>query len=313
MMRDIGKNIRLAREKKGYSQEQLAALLFVTRQTVSNYETGRSRPDVETLAKLAELLDTEVTELIYGPEPPKPRKSFWAHLALSIVLLVLYLWLTPLSVSYARRYYVTVPYWFCRTALFPCVLFSFGHLLPDALAYFRKPKPIAHGAALRAACFSWIFLYCISLCPTYLSFLLPDFQPPRWWQLIALGILGCDSLAVQSLTAILFFLSGAGLAFAPRKNSTAKKRKWTPEEVRQWYAARGARSYRNPEDGNWVVRKPASLGWTVNLANPKTWYFLAGVLAAILLISLIGNRPRAQSLGIIGGADGPTAVYITGK
>ena len=41
-MRDIGKNIRLAREKKGYSQEQLAALLFVTRQTVSNYETGVS-------------------------------------------------------------------------------------------------------------------------------------------------------------------------------------------------------------------------------------------------------------------------------
>ena len=41
-MRDIGKNIRQAREKKGYSQEQLAELLFVTRQTVSNYETGVS-------------------------------------------------------------------------------------------------------------------------------------------------------------------------------------------------------------------------------------------------------------------------------
>lgn len=312
-MRDIGKNIRLAREKKGYSQEQLAALLFVTRQTVSNYETGRSRPDVETLAKLAELLDTEVTDLIYGPEPPKPRKHFWAHLALSIVLLVLYLWLTPLSVSYAQRYYVTVPYWFCRTALFPCVLFSFGHLLPDVLAYFRKPKPIAHGTALRAACISWILLYCISLCPTYLSFLLPDIQPPRWWQLIVLGLLNCDTLAMQSVTAILFFLSGAGLAFAPRKNNPAKKRKWTPEEVQQWYAAKSARSYCNPEDGNWIVRKPASLGRTVNLANPKTWYFLAGVLAVILLISLIGNRPGAQSVGIIGGADGPTAVYITGK
>lgn len=41
-MRDIGKNIRQARERKGYSQEQLAELLFVTRQTVSNYETGLS-------------------------------------------------------------------------------------------------------------------------------------------------------------------------------------------------------------------------------------------------------------------------------
>ena len=66
-MRDIGKNIRYYREKMGYSQEQLAQLLFVTRQTVSNYETGRSRPDVETLVKLAGLLNIEVTDLIYGP------------------------------------------------------------------------------------------------------------------------------------------------------------------------------------------------------------------------------------------------------
>ena len=41
-MSDIGKNIRYYREKKGYSQEQLAQLLFVSRQTVSNYETGDS-------------------------------------------------------------------------------------------------------------------------------------------------------------------------------------------------------------------------------------------------------------------------------
>lgn len=45
-MRDIGKNIRTLREKKGMTQEELAQALFVTRQTVSNYETGRSRPDI---------------------------------------------------------------------------------------------------------------------------------------------------------------------------------------------------------------------------------------------------------------------------
>ena len=41
-MRDIGKNIRTLREKKGMTQEELAQALFVTRQTVSNYETGVS-------------------------------------------------------------------------------------------------------------------------------------------------------------------------------------------------------------------------------------------------------------------------------
>lgn len=37
-MRDIGKNIKTLRMAKGITQEELAAALFVTRQTVSNYE-----------------------------------------------------------------------------------------------------------------------------------------------------------------------------------------------------------------------------------------------------------------------------------
>ena len=42
-MRDIGKNIKQLREGKGMTQEALAERLFVTRQTVSNYETGVSQ------------------------------------------------------------------------------------------------------------------------------------------------------------------------------------------------------------------------------------------------------------------------------
>lgn len=41
-MRDIGKNIKYLREEKHLTQDQLAERLFVTRQTVSNYETGDS-------------------------------------------------------------------------------------------------------------------------------------------------------------------------------------------------------------------------------------------------------------------------------
>lgn len=41
-MRDIGKNIKALRERKCLTQDQLAEKLFVTRQTVSNYETGDS-------------------------------------------------------------------------------------------------------------------------------------------------------------------------------------------------------------------------------------------------------------------------------
>lgn len=40
--KSIGANIRKMRLEKGLSQDDLAAALYVTRQTVSNYETGRS-------------------------------------------------------------------------------------------------------------------------------------------------------------------------------------------------------------------------------------------------------------------------------
>lgn len=41
-MRDIGKNIRDLRQQKHLTQKELAERLFVTRQTVSNYENGVS-------------------------------------------------------------------------------------------------------------------------------------------------------------------------------------------------------------------------------------------------------------------------------
>ena len=51
-MRDIGANIRRARTRRRLTQDDLAQTVHTTRQTISNYETGRSRPDVETLQRL---------------------------------------------------------------------------------------------------------------------------------------------------------------------------------------------------------------------------------------------------------------------
>ena len=86
-MRDIGKNIRSLREQKGMTQEELGERLFVTRQTISNYETGRSRPDVEMLVKIAQALETDVTCVLYGPPAPPDRKRAVRRLAVCAVLL----------------------------------------------------------------------------------------------------------------------------------------------------------------------------------------------------------------------------------
>ena len=85
-MRDIGKNLKQLRERKNMKQEDLAELLFVTRQTVSNYENGRSRPDIETLIKIAELLETDVNCILYGPPVPEDKKEEQRRLLIAVAV-----------------------------------------------------------------------------------------------------------------------------------------------------------------------------------------------------------------------------------
>ena len=67
-MNIVSNSIKKLREEKGMTQEELAEKLCVTRQAVSNWETGRTQPDIETLTKLAEVFDVSVERIIYGSE-----------------------------------------------------------------------------------------------------------------------------------------------------------------------------------------------------------------------------------------------------
>ena len=65
-MTKVYKNIKKLRTQHGLTQEDVAKKLFVTRQTVSSWESGRTQPDIETLMKLSELFSVSAEELIYG-------------------------------------------------------------------------------------------------------------------------------------------------------------------------------------------------------------------------------------------------------
>lgn len=62
----IEKNIKKFREQKNISQVELAEKLNVTRQAVSNWERGKTQPDIDTLHKIADILEISIDELIYG-------------------------------------------------------------------------------------------------------------------------------------------------------------------------------------------------------------------------------------------------------
>ena len=61
-----GETIRRLREKKSYTQKQLADRLAVSDKTVSKWETARGLPDITLLEPLAAALGVSVAELLSG-------------------------------------------------------------------------------------------------------------------------------------------------------------------------------------------------------------------------------------------------------
>ena len=85
----IGSNIKKLRTSQGLTQDQLAERLFVTRQTVSNWERGASQPDLEQLEAIAAALGVEVTTILYGRKAQYRPGGQQIGLALGMLLLVL--------------------------------------------------------------------------------------------------------------------------------------------------------------------------------------------------------------------------------
>lgn len=63
---EIGKHLKEHRHNLGFSQDELAEKVYVSRQTISNWENDKSYPDVESLVLLSEIFDVSVDILIKG-------------------------------------------------------------------------------------------------------------------------------------------------------------------------------------------------------------------------------------------------------
>jgi len=63
---EFGKHIKKYRSENSLSQEQLAERVFVSRQTISNWENDKSYPDVNSLVLLSEVFNTSIDNLIKG-------------------------------------------------------------------------------------------------------------------------------------------------------------------------------------------------------------------------------------------------------
>lgn len=70
----FNENLKNVRKSKGFTQAELAVKVNVVRQTVSKWEKGLSVPDADTLQKIAEVLEIDVSQLL-GAEIPKEESK----------------------------------------------------------------------------------------------------------------------------------------------------------------------------------------------------------------------------------------------
>ncbi|MGG4554603.1 phosphotransferase [Paenibacillus humicus] len=63
---NIGEKLKLRRRKAGFTQEQIASRMNITRQTLSNWEVGKNVPDIHSIIVLAQLYGLSLDELLLG-------------------------------------------------------------------------------------------------------------------------------------------------------------------------------------------------------------------------------------------------------
>lgn len=63
---ELGNKIKYYRNEKELSQEELAERVYVSRQTISNWENNKSYPDINSIVLLSEIFGISIDNLIKG-------------------------------------------------------------------------------------------------------------------------------------------------------------------------------------------------------------------------------------------------------
>ena len=101
---DIGDKIKNAREENKLTQTQASESLMVSRQTISNWENGKSLPDILSVIRMSELYQISLDELLKGDkammdkiekdiEISKTEKKIikyaWISILVGVIILIL--------------------------------------------------------------------------------------------------------------------------------------------------------------------------------------------------------------------------------
>lgn len=106
---NIGERLKAYRKNNGLTQEKVAEKIYVSRATISSWETNRTFPDIEKIIYLSDLYDVSLDKLL-KEEPSimenvkKERKKLKHY---KLIKLVLY-GMIGLFISYTALWFITV-------------------------------------------------------------------------------------------------------------------------------------------------------------------------------------------------------------
>mgnify|MGYP003510488189 CR=1 FL=1 len=152
----IGSFLKMLRQEKGLTQEQLAEELNVSNRSVSRWETGSTLPDLSMLIVLAEYYDVEVREIIDGRRKSenmndevketilavadyadKQKKQAVLRAIIMFALEMLCCGFTIASIILIERSDVKISLWFAAIPLAMTIAYSVL-LVINAKSYIRK-------------------------------------------------------------------------------------------------------------------------------------------------------------------------------
>ena len=147
-MNDVAENIRKYRAQRGLTQDGLAEKLHVTRQAVSNWETGKNQPDLDMLEAISQALEVEVSALFGGKGekeayPRFQRKALlWAAVLgfLTLLLLADRLFLAPYLLELRKRTFRILPNFLNASVLEPILRVAAGMLIPAVVSLWRRVR-----------------------------------------------------------------------------------------------------------------------------------------------------------------------------
>lgn len=193
---ELGKQIKFYRTKQGFTQEQLANKLLVSRKTISSWENDRSSPDLETLSRLSVIFNITLDDFLHQDITKIKNSKTKYYISLLIYIIVLILTL----LSYLRFFGIKT------IILYPSIIniaFSVIYLfLFTDWARFKQKKKL-----ILLLVSSFAFLIFNSVITIFNSYLFNSFSNSPSYNLgILLGaLITIISITTGSIVAINFY------------------------------------------------------------------------------------------------------------